>query len=166
MASKKAFQGLDTQDAEGKALIDRRTELQKEINQTRLILTDLYRVNLKGKKGYHKKNQQIASLEQKLSKLKLDLKEVEHTISERGSKTNFEEVKLNEPQDSTNDIGTSQDSCNSTLVETDQSESEIFVPKDENNDDIKPACRKCKRRFVILDECLKRTAKQNARWRR
>ena len=27
---------------------------------------------------------------------------------------------------------------------------------------MKPACRKCKRRFVILDEVFKRTAKQNA----
>ena len=162
MASKLAPQSLnDPLDAERKTLMDRSTELQKQINQKRLILRDLHNVNLKGKKGYHKKNQQIAPLEQKLSKLKLDLKEVEHTISERGSKTNFEEVKLNEPQDSTNDIGTSQDSCNSALVETDQSESKIFVPKDENNV-MKPACRKCKRRFVILDECFKRTAKQNA----
>ena len=94
MASKMASQGLDTQDAEGKALIDRRTELQKEKNQTRLILTDLYRVNLKGKKGYHKKNQKIASLEQKLSKFKLDLKKVDHIISELSSETNFEEDKL------------------------------------------------------------------------
>ena len=120
MASKMASQGLDTQDAEGKVLIDRRTELQKEINQTRLILTDLYRVNLKGKKCYHKKNQKIASSEQKLSKCKLDFQKLEHTISELSSKTKLEEDKLKEPQDSTNDIGTSEDSCNSALVEIDQ----------------------------------------------
>ena len=129
MASKLAPQSLnEPQNDEVKTLIVRKTELQKQVNQTRIILRDHHNANLKEKKGYGKKNQQIAPLEQKLSKLKLDLKKVEHTISELSSKTNFEEDKLKEPQDSTNDIGTSEDSCNSAIVEIDQSESEIFVP--------------------------------------
>ena len=130
MASKLAPQSLnEPQNDEVKTLIDRKTELQKQINQTRLILRDHHNANLKEKKGCCKKNQQIASLEQKLSKLKLDLKKVEHTISELSSKTNFEEDKLNEPQDSTNDIGTSEDSCNSALVEIDQSDLKFSSPR-------------------------------------
>ena len=53
-----APQGLDKYDskiahlrAEEKALISKRTESQKEINQTKLILANLHKTQLKGKKG-------------------------------------------------------------------------------------------------------------------
>ena len=160
MASKRAHQSLnDQQNEEVKTLIDRKTEIQKQINQAKLILKDHQDANLKLKKSHRQKNPQIAQLEKKLSKLKADLKEIEHAISERGSTTNSVEVE-HASQDNTNDIEISQESCYSASEETAQSESEIFVPKDENNV-TKPACRKCER-LVTLDEAFKRAVEQNA----
>ena len=107
MASKLAHQSLnDQQNEEVKTLIDRKTEIQKQINQAKLILKDHQDANLKLKKSHRQKNPQIAQLEKKLSKLKADLKEIEHAISERGSTTNSVEVEQKPPQDSVNDIGT------------------------------------------------------------
>ena len=51
--------------AEKKALISKRTESQKEINQTKLRLANLHKTQLKGKKGKATRNK-IASLEQSL----------------------------------------------------------------------------------------------------
>ena len=106
MASKLAHKSLnEQQNDEVKALIDRKKEIQKQINQSRLILKDHHDANLKQKKSCCRKNPQMAQLEQKLSKLKADLKEVEHAISEKGSITNSVEVEQKPPQDSVNEIG-------------------------------------------------------------
>ena len=158
MASKLAPQSLNNQqNDEVKTLIDRQTELQKEINQARIILREYRDANLKQKKSCRQKNPQIAQLEQKLSKLKADLKEVEHAISERGSTTNSVEVEQKPPQDSINDIGTLQEVSSSASEETHQSESGKFVPKDENNV-IRPACRKCER---FIEKLLEATASKD-----
>ena len=79
------------------------------------------------------------------------MKKLEHAISERGSTTNSVEVEQMPPQDSVNEIGTLQEVSSSASEETHQSESENFVSKDENNV-IKPVCRKCKDRFIILEK--------------
>ena len=71
MASKMAHQSLDEkQNHEVMVLIDRKKEIQKEINQSKLILKDHHNANLKHKKGDRRKNPQMAQLEKKLSKLK------------------------------------------------------------------------------------------------
>ena len=119
MASKLAPQSLNNpQNEERKRLIDRKTELQKEINQAKLILREHHDANLKQKKCRRQKNPQIAQLEKKLSKLKVDLKEIEHAISERGSTTNSVEVEQKPPQDSVIDIGTLQEVSSSASEET------------------------------------------------
>ena len=160
MASKLAHQSLnEQQNDEVKALIDRKKEIQKQINQSRLILKDHHDANLKQKKSCRRKNPQMAQLEQKLSKLKADLKEVEHAISEKGSTTNSVEVEQKPPQDSVNDIGNLQEVNSSASEETEQSESENFVSKDENVV-IRPACRKCNRFIEKLLEDNMRFIKQ------
>ena len=104
MASKLAHQSLnEQQDDEVKALIDRKKEIQKQINQSRLILKDHHDANLKQKKGYRRKNPQMAHLEQKLSKLKADLKEIDQAISEKGATINSV-VEQKPPQDNINDL--------------------------------------------------------------
>ena len=142
MASKLAHQSLnEQQNDEVKTLIGRKTDIQKQINQSRLILKDHHDANLKQKKSSRRKNPQMAQLEQKLSKLKADLKEVDHAISEKGATTNSV-VEQKPPQDSVNEIGNLQKINSSAPEETEQSESENFVSKDESVV-IRPACRKC-----------------------
>ena len=64
--------------------------------------------------------------------------------------SNWAEVEQKPLQDSDNETGTLQEVSSSASEETQQSESENFDSKDENNV-IKPLCRKCKGRFVILE---------------
>ena len=119
MASKLAHQILnDQQNEEVKTLIDRKTEIQKQINQTKLILKDHQDANLKLKKSHRRKNPQIAQLEKRLSKLNADMKEIEHAISEKGSTTNSAEVEQKPLQDSGNEIGTLQEVSSSASEET------------------------------------------------
>ena len=94
MASKLAHQSLsDQQNEEDRILIDRKKQIQKEINQAKLSLKDHRDANLKLKKCHRQKNPQIAQLEKRLSKLNADMKKIEHAISERGSTTNSAEVE-------------------------------------------------------------------------
>ena len=83
----------------------------------------------------------MAQLEQRLTKLKADLKEVDHAISEKGSTTNSVEVEQKPPQDSANEIAILQKINSSDPEETEQAEFENFDPKDESVV-IRPACRK------------------------
>ena len=104
MASKLAHQSLnEQQNDEVIVLIDRKKEIQKQINQSKLILKEHHDANLKQKKGYRRKNPQMAQLEKKLSKLKADLKEVDQAISEKGS-SSYSEVEQKPPQDSVNEV--------------------------------------------------------------
>ena len=152
MASKVAHQSLnDQQNEEDRILIDRKKkEIQKEINQAKLSLKDHQDANLKLKKRHRQKNPQIAQLEKRLSKLNADMKEIEHAISEKGSTTNSAEVEQKPLQDSGNETGTLQEVSSSAPEETHQSESENSVSKDENV--IKPLCRKCKDRSILLEK--------------
>ena len=76
-----------------KHLLLKKIEIQKLINQTKIILKGHHDANLKHKKSHRRKNPQMAQLEQRLSKLKADLKEVDQAISEKGSTTKSVEVE-------------------------------------------------------------------------
>ena len=158
MASNLAHQSLIGQQNENRILTDRKKQIQKEINQAKLSLKGLCNANLGKRKSQRQKNPQIPQLEEKLSKLNADMKKVEQAISIRGSTTNSAEVE-HAPQDSTDDIGTSQDVSYSVPEETHQSESQNPETKEENNV-TKPLCRNCKGRFVTMQKLNVRYAER------
>ena len=156
MASKPAQLSLnEQQDDEAKTLIVKKIEIQKLINQTKIILKGHHDANLKHKKSYRRKNPQMAQLEQRLSKLKADLKEVDHAISEKGSTTKSVEVEQKPQQDSANEIAIIQKRNTIAPEETVKAEATSFVSKDEDLV-IRQPCRKCNG-FIekILDDNMR-----------
>ena len=151
MASKLDQQSLSGhQSEEDRILFDRKKQIQKEINQAKLSLKGYQDANLGKRKSHRQKSPQIAQLEKGLSKLNADMKEVEQAISERGSTNNSAEVEQKPLQDCDNETETLQEVSSSAPEEKQQSESENTVAKDEKV--IKPLCRKCKDRFILLEK--------------